>query len=200
VRRAFSLAVDRAALAAGPLGHRVSPLTALVPPAVPGARAGACRACLHDEAAARAALAEVGGVPAEPVHLWHQPSHSGWVTALADQLGRAFGIAVLPRPFDGAPPPDGLFLLDHTVAYPSAYPVLMLVGGREPELDRLCAAAAGRPDPEERLRAYRLAENIALRDLPLVPLWYRHGHAVWSARVIALPGTGLYGPLLDRTR
>lgn len=201
VRHAFSLAIDRAGLAAGPLGHQVSPLTALIPPGVPGARTGACRACQYDEAAARATLAGVGGLPAGPVHLWHQTSHAGWVTALADQIGRALRITVLPRQLNGQSPADGVFLIDHTVAYPSAYPVLMpLVGGHQPEVDRLCAAAARHPDPDERLRGYRLAENIALRDLLLVPLWSRHGHAVWSPRVTTPPDAGLYGPRLDGIR
>lgn len=202
VRHAFSLAIDRAGLAAGPLRHQVSPLTTLIPPGVPGARTGACRACQHDEAAARAILAEVGGLPAGPVRLWHRPSHSGWVAALAEQLSRALRITVLPRRLDGqSSPADGMFLVDHAVAYPSAYPVLVpLAGGHEPELGRLCAEAARHPDPEERLRRYRLAENIVLRDLPLVPLWSRHGHAAWSPRVTTLPDAGLYGPRLDGLR
>ncbi|WP_410645183.1 hypothetical protein [Amycolatopsis sp. lyj-346] len=39
-----------------------------------------------------------------------------------------------------------------------------------------------------------LAENQLLRDLPVVPLWSGHGHAVWAPRVhdvTATPFTGL---------
>ncbi|RZU52357.1 oligopeptide transport system substrate-binding protein [Krasilnikovia cinnamomea] len=200
VRHAVSLAIDRAGLAAGPLGHQVSPSTALVPPGIPGARSGACRACQHDETAARATLAGLGGAPAGAVRLWYQPSQAGWVAALADQLGRALHLSVLPSPLTGGTPADGMFLVDQTVMYPSAYPALLPLVGRElPEVRRLATAAASRSDPTERLRGYRLAENVALRDLPLVPLWSRHGHAVWSSRVTALP-TDLYGPRLDQLR
>ena len=201
VRRAISLALDRSAMATGPLGHRVSPLTALVPPAVPGARAAACLACHHDEVAARAALAEAGGLPATPVHLWYGPTHAAWVDTFASQLARALGTTVQPERLGGQPPTDGLLLIDHTVAYPSPYPILTsLVAGRDPELDRLRTTAAANPDPDARLRDYRLAENIALRDLPVIPLWSRHGHAVWSTRITTVTDTPLSAPMLDRTR
>ncbi|GAB1689782.1 ABC transporter substrate-binding protein [Krasilnikovia sp. M28-CT-15] len=197
VRHAFSLAIDRAGLAAGPLGHQVSPLTALVPPGIPGARTGACRACQHDEVAARATL---GDPPTGPIHLWYQPSQAGWVAALADQLGRALHLTVQPRPLDGGVPADGMVLAEQTVAYPSAYPALLPLAGRDqPEVQRLCADAARHPDPAERLRGYRLAENVALRDLLVIPLWSRHGHAVWSPRITTV-ATDLYGPRLDRLR
>ncbi|BFU46635.1 ABC transporter substrate-binding protein [Krasilnikovia sp. MM14-A1004] len=198
VRHAVSLAIDRASLAAGPLGHQVSPSTALVPPGVPGARTGACRACQHDEVAARTILAQLGGAPADPIHLWYRPAQSSGVAALADQLGHALHLSVSPRPLHGGTPTDGMVLVEQTVPYPSAYPALIpLVGRDQPEVRRWCADAARRSDPADRLRGYRLAENAALRDLQLVPLWSRHGHAVWSPRVTTVP-IDTYGPRLDR--
>jgi oligopeptide transport system substrate-binding protein len=56
VRRAISLAIDREALADDVLqGSRVA-ATAIVPPPIPGAQAGACVHCRHDPEAARAEL------------------------------------------------------------------------------------------------------------------------------------------------
>jgi ABC-type transport system substrate-binding protein len=53
VRRAISLAIDREALAEDVmLGSRV-PATAVIPPSLPGAQAGACGYCRHDPEAAR---------------------------------------------------------------------------------------------------------------------------------------------------
>jgi ABC-type oligopeptide transport system substrate-binding subunit len=53
LRRAISLAIDREALAQDVmLGSRV-PATAVIPPSLPGAQAGACGYCRHDPEAAR---------------------------------------------------------------------------------------------------------------------------------------------------
>ena len=53
LRRAISLAIDREALAEDVmLGSRV-PATAMIPPSLPGAQAGACGYCRHDPEAAR---------------------------------------------------------------------------------------------------------------------------------------------------
>jgi len=70
-----------------------------------------------------------------PGPLWHRPPHRGWVAALADQLNRALGVTVVPRPLDAGKPPDGLYVVDYTVSYPSTHPVLVpLVGGQQPGL------------------------------------------------------------------
>jgi oligopeptide transport system substrate-binding protein len=56
VRRAISLAIDRDALANEVLQESRVPATAIVPPPIPGAQAGACVHCRHDPEAARTEL------------------------------------------------------------------------------------------------------------------------------------------------
>lgn len=56
VRRAISLAIDRDALANDVMQQSRVPATAIVPPPIPGAQAGACVHCRHDPEAARAEL------------------------------------------------------------------------------------------------------------------------------------------------
>ena len=59
LRRAISLAIDRERLATEATDGTRLPATSLVPPGIPGAQPGACEACAHDPAAARALLDEV---------------------------------------------------------------------------------------------------------------------------------------------
>ena len=59
LRRAISLAIDREALAEEVAEGTRLPATSLVPPGIPGARPGACTACVHDPAAARELLEEL---------------------------------------------------------------------------------------------------------------------------------------------
>jgi uncharacterized protein (UPF0303 family) len=52
-------------------------------------------------------------------------------------------ITVLSRRLDGDQrPADGVVLIDHTVAYPSAYSALLPLAVDQPEVARLCAATA----------------------------------------------------------
>ncbi|WP_158895240.1 peptide ABC transporter substrate-binding protein [Amycolatopsis anabasis] len=100
VRHAFAMAVDRAALEAGPLGRQIDPATAFLPPAVaPGERSGTCRPCTHDAAAAKSLL---GQVPfTGPVTVFFAPGQETWARMLADQLRTALGLEVTAQPHTG---------------------------------------------------------------------------------------------------
>lgn len=59
LRQAISLSIDRAGLAEEVAEGTRVPATSLVPPGIPGAQPGACRACAHSPLRARALLDEV---------------------------------------------------------------------------------------------------------------------------------------------
>lgn len=59
LRQAISLAIDRTGLAEEVAEGTRVPATSLVPPGIPGAQPGACRACAHSPLRARALLDEV---------------------------------------------------------------------------------------------------------------------------------------------
>ena len=59
LRRALSLAIDRDALATEVMGGSRVPATAVLPPAVPGARPGGCGDCRHDPEVAASLFNEV---------------------------------------------------------------------------------------------------------------------------------------------
>ncbi|MEL4163797.1 ABC transporter substrate-binding protein [Corynebacterium bovis] len=49
-----------------------------------------------------------------------------------------------------------------------------------PEFDRLLTAARSMTDPEEARRTYIRAQEILLRDLPAIPLWYYAASTAWN--------------------
>jgi oligopeptide transport system substrate-binding protein len=44
-----------------------------------------------------------------------------------------------------------------------------------------------------RAENYRLIENEVIRELPLIPLWTEHGHAVWAERVRDVTANAAHG-------
>jgi oligopeptide transport system substrate-binding protein len=178
VRHAIALAVDRGAMEAGPLEHQVDVARSLLPPFVALAqRPGACRPCNADPAAAKALL-EQSGTLTGPVNLYS--SGAPWAQALADQLHRALGLDFTVR---SEPSGDGPAIVTRPLFTPSPRePLINLSGYGSPAFDDLLASADAATTPAESGQLYRVAENQVLRDLPVIPLWSAHGHAVWGPR------------------
>jgi oligopeptide transport system substrate-binding protein len=184
VRHAVALAVDRAALEAGPLDRQVDPARSLLPPSValPG-RSAVCRPCNHDPEAAKSLLRQVEGFTG-PVHVYHRPGQESWAQALAQQLRGALGVEVDARPEPNGPALDGPVLITRPLFSPSPREPMTGIPGYAPNgFADLLASADATADPAGRDQLYRVAENQILRDLPVVPLWSRHAHAVWSDRI-----------------
>ncbi len=182
VRHAISLAVHRAALETGPLDRQVDQARALLPPyvALPQ-RSGPCRPCNHDPAAAKS-LVEQTGTPLGPMNLYY--GEESWVPALAEQLSGALGVAVTAQRRTEGQQVDGPNVVTRTLFSPSPRePMTGLPGYANPGFEDLLASADAAATPAESGQLYRLAENQILRDLPIVPLWSSHGHAVWSDRL-----------------
>jgi oligopeptide transport system substrate-binding protein len=182
VRHAISLAVDRAAIEAGPLDRQVDQARALLPPyvALPQ-RSGPCRPCNHDPAAAKS-LVEQAGTPTGPITLYY--GQESWVPALAEQLDDALGVATTAKHRTEGQPLDGPTVVTRTLFSPSPRePMTELPGYTNSGFEDLLASADAAATPAESGQLYRLAENQILRDLPVVPLWSAHGHAVWNDRI-----------------
>ena len=221
VRHAFSLALERISLAEAVLGHRATPATAMIPPAVAlGRREAPCRVCQHDAEAARSLLLQSGWAPGNRVTVWHEAGTvpADAARALAAQLRSVLGLRdVAPRAVEpdryrqalARREPDGPFLVTVSLRYAGQADLLGpagpgavagVTGYRDGELDLLVAEAGAAPSVEVGALRYRLAENVLLRDLPLVPLWSPHTHLVWSARVTGVTADPYAGVRLDRVR
>ncbi|GAA4553639.1 peptide ABC transporter substrate-binding protein [Amycolatopsis samaneae] len=196
VRHAFAFGVDRAALEAGPLRHQVDPAKALLPPAdAPGERSGTCRPCTFDAAAGKALLGQASFTG--PVNVYSGPRTENWTKPLADGLAAALGIQTAPKPPPATGTPDGPATL--VVELGTASPGELLAalaaaaGYTDDVMKQNLADAEAAATPAEAGELYRLVENQLLRDLPVVPLWSAHGHAVWGERVHEVRATPFAG-------
>jgi oligopeptide transport system substrate-binding protein len=187
VRRAVSLALDRAA-AAAKLGGNWLPATGLVPDGVPGARPSACQACTQDQVQAKALASAASAftltVPDDPVdrriaELVVADLAAAGLDARLDPVDPDGYLTRLRRPGRQA------FALAWTADHPRQdaflFPQFTVAGRdnltrfRDQTVDRLLTQARSTPDDPARAALYQQAEDALLTQLPVVPvLWQRH--------------------------
>ncbi|RSM90405.1 peptide ABC transporter substrate-binding protein [Kibdelosporangium aridum] len=168
-RYAIALSINRKAVTEGPLDNQFDPATRLFAPAIaPGETSGVCRACNFDAATAKtlreqAGLAGVNLTEGDPAQL----------KAVIDQVSANLRLPT------GAGPAVVLRQLDFALDSPHELVKNLNMAAVKPFVD--AAAASG--DAAVQAENYRLVENEILRELPVAPLWTKHGHAVWAERV-----------------
>lgn len=177
-RYAIAMSIDRKALAEGALDNQADPATRLFPPvSAPGERPGLCRPCNFDPAAAKtlrdqsdlkSARFQDGGRALDAIT--HQVRTN---LDLKTDTGPTVRIVEQRWDFDS---PHELFK-----------------GLDLPSVKQFLDAAIASGDTTVRAENYRLVENEILRELPMVPLWAEHGHAVWSERVRDVAATAAHG-------
>ena len=128
--------------------------------------------------------------------------HKEWVEAAANSIKNTLGISA-----EGKPVVDFKTLLqsedDKTIGaafrsgwqadYPSIYNFLqpLYVTGAasnkgfysSPEFDGLINQAAGAATPDEGIAIMQQAQELLLKDLPVIPLWYYNANGAWSEKV-----------------
>jgi oligopeptide transport system substrate-binding protein len=203
IRRAISMAIDRDEITTGIFRDTQLPARSFVPPVVPGARADSCgAACGYDPGAARSRYAAAGG-PAQLTITYNlDGGHGDWVAATCDQLRTNLGVECVPAAEPSvtdllarlhAEEPVGIVRLSWVMDYPSMESYLEPVfstggsanvhGYRNPEVDALVAAGATAGSETAAVAAYRQAEDIVARDLPVIPLRFDEHTIGHSPRV-----------------
>ncbi|MGY1732708.1 ABC transporter substrate-binding protein [Geodermatophilus sp. SYSU D01045] len=208
VRRALSLAIDRAAIAEALFAGTRRPADALVAPGVPGHRDGACGYCVLDVDRANALLDEAGFDRGRPVELWFNAGagNDAWIEAVGNQLRSHLGVEFLlhgtlaPAEYLGLVAERGMtgpFRHGWAADYPSPRSFLEpLFASRahppaganlafyaDPAFDALLAEANAAPTEEEALAAYDRAEDVVLEAMPVVPLFVDVTQTLYSEDV-----------------
>jgi oligopeptide transport system substrate-binding protein len=138
-----------------------------------GDRPGVCRACNNDVAAAKS-LREQAGLASVKID---------GSAAIAEEVRTKLGVPV----------DSGVDVKVRTQTLQTLSPYELFEKLNVPSVRQFLDAAAASGDPAERAQQYRLAENQILRDLPVVPLWSGHGHAIWGERVRGVTATPAHG-------
>ena len=222
VRRAISLAIDRAALVRTVLGGLARPATGLLPPEhwayaplPPDTPAPSRARRLLDQAGFRD---PDGDGPAPRFRLVYksssQPSRRRLAEAIQAQLA-AVGIGLDIRSYEwatlfadvrrgnfemvamawvGINDPDFHHRAFHSGMTPPAG--FNRGGYDDPTIDRLTTLARRTPDPTRRRRLYQRVQRRLARELPVVPLWWEDRVIVHSTRLhgfVPMPSGDLRG-------
>ena len=208
VRRALSLAIDRAAIAEHIFSGTRQPADSVVSPVVAGHRDGACTYCVLDVDRANALLDAAGFDRAQPIELWFNAGsgNEAWVEALGNQLRTNLGVEYVLRG-DLAPPEygpllfsqgmTGPFRMGWSMDYPSPQNYLEPLYSTQaqppagmnvafysnPAFDELVAKGNAAPSSDEAIAFYHQAEDVLLEDMPIIPLWFDVRQSVHSADV-----------------
>lgn len=206
VRQALALSIDRRKIAAEQMAGLPIPAATLIPPGVPGHEDAQVPAA--DPDAARRLLAEAGypggrGFPALEVVYQDAQRDNPVVEAIVTAWRRDLGIPATGR---GMPAPSlreanqahrlPCFLTAWVGDYPDPddYPSMLLSSAsasngssyRNPQVDGLLKQADAAPTEGLAAPLYRQAEALALREAPIVPLYFLSDSELVSARVRGL--------------
>ncbi len=133
IRLAFSLAIDREAIAERVYEGTASPATGMVPSQAPGALEGVCDACTYDPERAKELFDGAGGVPGNSIVVYNiSDDGTASLDPILNSWREVFGIEIEVRSFEfgqyleetAAGKPVGPFELGWVWDYPSGYSFL----------------------------------------------------------------------------
>ncbi len=192
VRQAISLAIDRQLIVDQVLNGLAKPSTDIVTPPIPGSRDDACDYCTHDPEQAKALLEEAG-VDAEGMTLEYyfnaDAGHDQWVEAAARQVQETLGFDYKLNATEWAQYLElldagnfeGPFRLGWSLDYPSPENYIKPIVGTDgdsnytgysnTEVDDLISQGDQAGSVEEGIELYQQAGDIALEEMPIIPMW-----------------------------
>ncbi|TDD38841.1 ABC transporter substrate-binding protein [Actinomadura sp. KC06] len=203
LRRAFSMAIDRQGINKAVYNGDYFPADSLLPAIIEGHRPNACgELCTYNPAKARQLFTKSGGFKGT-LELYFsnaQPTYAQWMRIVANSLRDNFGIKDIQ--FRQVPASDYFSMLEEReekgpyrqnweADYPSAQNYLEnmwtsagnRMGWTNKEFDDLIAKANRTADQRQAIAFYNQAEDIAIREMPMIPLWTWAGQGGRSQNV-----------------
>ena len=207
LRKAFSLAIDREAIAEVIFAGGRVPAGSFLAPGIPGYRENACPDVTYDPDRAKELFDQAGGFDG-PLTLWFNSGggHEDWMDAVANNYREIFGIEEIKfeslefseyLPLADEKGFTGPFRLGWGMDYPSAQNFLEPLwhsdstppGGSNSsffsneEFDALVAQGNQQEDAEAALEFYHQAEDILCEELPGTPVYYGLNQYIWQDTV-----------------
>lgn len=215
LRRAISMVIDREGINKAVYNGDYFPADSLIPSVIPGHRDNACgEACTYDPAKAKELFDKAGGFEGT-MELYFsnaQPTYAQWMRIVANSLRDNLGIQKIE--FRQVPASDyfsmlrareerGPYRQNWEADYPSPQNYLEnlwgsdgnRMGWKNEEFDDLIAQANRTADERKAIELYNRAEDVAVREMPMIPLWTwarQGGHSEKVGNVTVTPyATGL---------
>ncbi|HYH34577.1 MAG TPA: ABC transporter substrate-binding protein [Nocardioides sp.] len=204
VRQAISMAIDRQLIVDQVLNGLVYPSTDIVTPPIPGSREDACGYCVYDPEQAKQLLEESGVDPEGQTLTYYfnaDAGHDQWVEAAARQVQENLGFDYELQATEWAQYLElldaqdftGPFRLGWSLDYPSPENYIRPIVGTggdsnysgysNPEVDELLTQGDQAADTEEAISFYQQAGDIALEEMPIIPMWSGGTAIVYSDQV-----------------
>ncbi|HBX82415.1 MAG: ABC transporter substrate-binding protein [Propionibacteriaceae bacterium] len=210
LKKAISMAVDRAAVIKAVFNGARVPATGWVSPVVDGYKANQCDACTFDVTKAKELYAKSGGYQGGPLTIWYNNDggHKQWVDAVCNQIKNNLGLECVGSPtpkFKGmldalkAKELKGLFRLGWQMDYPSIENFLAPIYGKgadsnyseydNPAFDKAMTDGAAAKTTEEANKIYQDAEAMLAKDQASIPTWYAQAQFGWSNKITSVKMT-----------
>ncbi|MDH6122678.1 ABC-type oligopeptide transport system substrate-binding subunit [Kitasatospora sp. GAS204A] len=202
LRRAISMAIDRPGITRAIYNEVFTPADSLVGATIPGHRAGACgETCEYRPTEARQLFQQAGGFTGTLALYFanSDPTYLQWMTAVANELRQNLGIrdvalrtmaAADLGPILNHHQATGPYRQNWVADYPSEQNYLAGLlgpgtrsGWSDPAFNALLAQGDAAATAEQSIAHYHQAEDLALQQLPLIPLWNWQDQTAWSGRV-----------------
>jgi peptide/nickel transport system substrate-binding protein/oligopeptide transport system substrate-binding protein len=206
VRKAISMAIDRKTITQKVFSGTRVPADDFINPAIAGYRQGICgEACTYDPAKAKELYEKAGGPKTLQLGYNSDGGHKEWIEAVAINLRQALGIEVKVEPFEkfgaildalGDKKYNGLFRMGWAIDYPSPENYLTPIFGTgaikngsnyggysNKDFDALLKKGDTAKTQEESIQFYQQADDILLKDLPYIPVYFYRVNAAFSQHV-----------------
>ena len=192
VRQAISMSIDRQLIVDQVLNGLAFPSTDIVTPPIPGSRDDACGYCTYDPEQAKSLLEEAGVTGEGETITWYfnaDAGHDQWVEAAARQVQENLGFDYKLEAQEWAQYLEfldgesftGPFRLGWALDYPSPENYIRPIVGTggdsnytgysNPEVDDLLKQGDEAESLEEGISFYQQAGDVALEDMPIIPMW-----------------------------
>lgn len=207
IRRAISMAIDRDEISKTIFLNSQVPLRSFVSPVVPGYRENSCGEwCQYNPTKAKAMFDAAGGAKAVggKIELAYNVDggHKAWIDATCNQIRKNLGVDCIPNPQPKfaelltkveRKQPVGMFRMGWVADYPvienylgpvyATYGSSNYYGYSNREFDKLVADGDKAATPDEALTFYQRAEDLLVRDMPVLPMRIRPNNYGFSTRV-----------------
>ncbi|WP_030176362.1 peptide ABC transporter substrate-binding protein [Streptomyces sp. NRRL S-813] len=214
LRRSISMAIDRKTISEKIFLGARTPADDFISPIIDGYRKGACDACNLDPAKAKELYKKSGGLPNNTLEIGYNADgdHKAWVEAVANQIQQNLGIKVVAKPFEqfqtilndlDAKKYQGAFRMGWNMDYPDMENYLRPIFSKDAiangsnyagyvnqDFEKLIVEGDHAPTHEEAVKKYQEADDVILKEMPYIPVYFYTLNSGFSEKVKSLKIAG----------